>query len=256
MPSLADNFHYYNDQYSWPRDGDEWSDPWGSALSQWESVIQPRIESFLDVDTILEIAPGRGRWTQFLRYRCKRLIVADISPRCIDACRKRFRDSSHIEYQVTDGLSLPAVETSSIDFVFSFDSLVHADLDVLLAYLGELKRILRPTGASVLHHSNLGAYPERLERPRGVHLPPHRRSDNVSADVIREACGNGGLCCLRQELLNWRNVGFLLDCLSTIRHASSQRGAEACTIVPNMAFMSECREAAAVASSCHRSRAL
>ena len=59
------------------------------------------------------------------------------------------------------------VDDESIDFAFSADSLVHADLDVIAAYLSELARTLRPNGVGFIHHSNLGA-PTDLPRARAM----------------------------------------------------------------------------------------
>ncbi len=50
------------------------------------------------------------------------------------------------------------VADGSIDFVFSFDSLVHAEEDVIRSYLDQLGQKLRPDGVGFLHHSNLGEY--------------------------------------------------------------------------------------------------
>ena len=50
------------------------------------------------------------------------------------------------------------VADRSVDFAFSFDSLVHADAEVLDAYAAELARTLAPDGVAFIHHSNLGAY--------------------------------------------------------------------------------------------------
>ena len=47
-------------------------------------------------------------------------------------------------------------------FVFSFDSLVYAENDVIAAYLSQLARKLSPDGVGFIHHSNIGAYPGRL----------------------------------------------------------------------------------------------
>ena len=67
----------------------------------------------------------------------------------------------HISYHVNDGKSLAMVPDESVNFAFSFDSLVHADLDVLRAYLVELRNKLSPDGVAFLHHSNIGAYARR-----------------------------------------------------------------------------------------------
>ena len=89
---------------------------------QWYGSILPRISAFVPADTILEIAPGYGRWTAFLKDLCKRMIIVDLSEKCIDRCRQRFENLSHISYFVNDGKSLEMVVDGSVDFIFSFDS--------------------------------------------------------------------------------------------------------------------------------------
>ena len=111
--------------------------------------------------TILEIAPGFGRWTQFLRPLCEDLIVVDLSPKCIEACQARFAEYGNITYHVNDGRSLDMVPNDAIDFAFSFDSLVHVESDVLHGYLSQLAQKLTPEGVAFLHHSNVGAYVDR-----------------------------------------------------------------------------------------------
>ena len=85
-------------------------------------VLYPRIHRFIPAPTILEIAPGFGRWTQFLKRHCQSLIAVDISKKCIEFCKARFPSGPHITFQVNDGTSLPAIPDDSVDFVFSFDS--------------------------------------------------------------------------------------------------------------------------------------
>src|SRR4030095_8370524 len=45
--------------------GEEWSSAWGGSEAQWLGAIFLRIRAFIPTDTILEIAPGFGRWTNF-----------------------------------------------------------------------------------------------------------------------------------------------------------------------------------------------
>ena len=161
MPTTEANREFWDEEYDWASGGAEWSSRWGSTQAQWQGTILPRIRRHLPVHTILEIAPGFGRWTQFLAGCCQRLIVVDLSAKCIDACRARFADANHIEYHVNDGLSLPFVGDGSVDFVFSFDSLVHVEADVIESYLNELGRILKPGGAGFIHHSNLAELSKR-----------------------------------------------------------------------------------------------
>ncbi len=148
MPSIEENKSYFDNNYNWTNRGDEWSAAWGGPSMQWYGTILPRIKSYIPTNRILEIACGYGRWTQFLKDGCKTLVVIDISGECIRACKQRFSECSHIEYHVNDGKTLDMISDSSVDFLFSFDSLVHAGESVMKAYICQLQRILSNTGVA------------------------------------------------------------------------------------------------------------
>lgn len=202
----------------------------------WFSVLLPRIHAFVPAGTILEIAPGYGRWTQYLKDLCDRLIIVDLAENCIDHCRRRFSAASNIEYHVNDGRSLDAVADGSVDFVFSFDSLVHVEADVLAAYLKELTRKLKPDGVGFFHHSNIGSYramkalvyatPERLRRPlahQGVLLDLFRwRAESVTADGFAGLCADADLACVAQEKITWEDGPWLIDALSVFTPRGSR----------------------------------
>src|SRR4051794_9713690 len=123
VPTVEENIRKWDGEYHWRSGGANWSQPWGTVEMQWHAALLPRVHTFLPTGTILEIAPGYGRWTHFLKDLCRELHVVDIAPRCIEACRERFAGCRHIRYHVNDGRSLAAIPDASIDFVFSFDSL-------------------------------------------------------------------------------------------------------------------------------------
>lgn len=109
MPSIERNRQRWGTDYRWRDDGDEWSSGWGSVDTHWHYGIGPRLHRYLPTDTILEIAPGYGRWTRYLKDHCRKLYVVDLAERCIEACRSRFAACSHIEYFVNDGKSLQMI---------------------------------------------------------------------------------------------------------------------------------------------------
>ena len=234
VPSVETNKAVWSHDYAWPQQGDEWSAPWGSATTQWHCVILPRIRTFLPAKTVLEIAPGYGRWTQFLQPEAQHLIVVDLSESCIEACRSRFAEATNISYHVNDGRSLAMVVEESVDFAFSFDSLVHADLDVLRGYLAELSKSLSPDGVAFLHHSNIGVYTRRWaiqnRIPRNLRrvLGPlrfaghsHDRDFSVTAAGVEQVCRDVGLVCIAQETLNWCQ-SLRIDAFSTLTRAGSK----------------------------------
>ena len=203
------------DSYDWPAEGDEWSRRWGGPDYQWFGSLLPRVREFLPAGTILEIAPGHGRWTRYLLQHCDRLIGVDLSAGCVNACRERFADHPGASFHKNDGLSLGVVPDGEVDFAFSFDSLVHAESDVLESYVHQLAGKLRPDGVAFIHHSNVGEYrdPETGKLPfpnigwRGV---------SMSARLFEQFCAEAGLCCVAQELVNWKTDDALNDCLSTL----------------------------------------
>ena len=188
--------------YDWTEAGEEWSEGWGGSHSQWYGVILPRVARFLPAGSMLEIAPGHGRWTAYLREHCETLAIVDLDEACIEACRQRFRGDDGISCHVNDGRSLAMIADESVDFAFSFDSLVHADADVIAGYLRELARVLAPDGVAFVHHSNAGRYRryfEALEKvPQGrvrerlfelrILDRPRWRALDMTAERFRESC--------------------------------------------------------------------
>ena len=211
-------------KYDWKEAGEEWSEPWGSSEAQWFGAILPRIRDCLPAETILEIAPGFGRWTHYLKDHCQNLWAIDRVAECIEACRQRFAENSHVHCELNDGRSLAIVPNASVDFVFSFDSFVHWGREVVAGYLEELSGKLKPGGKGFIHHSNFGEYadsprerlPEMVAKPlikAGILDWAQHRNPGMSAELFRTLCAQHGLHCLTQELVNWRGRR-LIDCLS------------------------------------------
>src|SRR5262245_5031519 len=98
MVSVAENKALWDGSYRWDAAGEEWSAPWGNVAMRWHGTLMPRIQRFLPADAILEIACGHGRWTQFLRHHCRRLVGIDLSNECIEACRRQFAGNARLSF--------------------------------------------------------------------------------------------------------------------------------------------------------------
>lgn len=226
----------FDENWDWSTQGDEWSTWWGGTPALWYGGLLPRIHAFLPTGTILEIAPGFGRWTQYLKDLGSHLVLVDLAEKCIDACRDRFADETHLEFHVNDGRSLDMVADGSLDFVFSWDSLVHADADIIEAYVQQLAAKLSPNGVAFLHHSNsLGRLlshriavrtPEKLRRRlvrRGAMLDVYAwRSPTVSADLVAQMCARAGVLCIGQEEFSWEHGPFMTEAITLITRPGSR----------------------------------
>jgi 2-polyprenyl-3-methyl-5-hydroxy-6-metoxy-1,4-benzoquinol methylase len=193
----------------WGRMGEEWSDAWGGSKSQWYGSILPRIHAFIPAKKILEIAPGFGRWTKFLISNCDTYIGVDLAQKCVDHCKKAFSGFDHADFYIGNGYDLTMVESDSSDFVFSFDSLVHVEIDVIKSYIQEVLRVLTIDGIAFIHHSNA------LDADH-KEAAYHRRALSVSADLFRaEVLAQNG-CVLLQEKNVWVSQS-LIDCFTVFR---------------------------------------
>jgi SAM-dependent methyltransferase len=222
-----------------------------------------------------------------LKDLCQRLTVIDLSAGCIEHCQRRFASSNHITYFTNDGKSLDMIADQSVDFVFSFDSLVHAEADVLEAYLRQLGRKLTPNGVGFIHHSNAARYGFYLSllkmkrpgaggapsggSPNGTHSPLKEglrrgkrfliekgllindcaRALSMSASLFEEYCNRAGLRCIGQEIINWSGSA-VIDCISTFTHQGShwERPNQ---VIENRRFVQEARNIAHVSNLYSRS---
>lgn len=261
MPDLQEIRDTWDSDRGWIAGGDEWSGPWGGTESLWWGTLMPRIHAFVPAGVVLELGPGHGRWSQYLRGLSGHLILVDVAEHCVQTCRRRFDGDPKVACYVGDGLSLPMVADHSVDFAFSFDSLVHAEADVLAAYSRELARVLKPDGVAFIHHSNMAEYRRAASLARRV---PYRwrrrltihgvlvnvsawRAESTSAQQFARMGADAGLSCIAQELIAWEYGRHLSDAITVLTPRGSRWDRPQVTL-RNRAFMDEARMRARLVS--------
>jgi len=234
MASIQENRQFYN-HYDWSSGGEEWADAWGGSDMQWYGTILPRIHLFLPAHTVLEIGAGHGRWAGYFLPYCEQLILVDLTTECVDVCRHKFASISKITCYQNDGTSLENISNNSVDFIFSFHSLVHCDEGAMQEYSCAIAQKLTDNGVAFIHHSNAGNYTyditvnsEKLEDYRDI---------TMTAEKMRNMCSEAGLRCSTQELINWE-THELLDCFSVIAKPNSLWGRSSKTL-RNPSFIDE-----------------
>lgn len=210
MPDVSWNKSTWDGNYDWSQAGDEWSGPWGDSESMWFASLMPRVGFLFPCDSVLEIAPGHGRVTQFLLRFTKQYKGIDLSERCVEHCRARFTGRHGADFIVNDGISLAGAADRTYNLIFSFDSLVHADNDAIAAYVPQIIELLGPGGVAFIHHSNLGAFP-------GAEW--QHRSPEVSGESMKALVEAAGGVVLVQELFGG-DATVLPDCFTTFGRRS------------------------------------
>lgn len=139
--------------------------------------------------TAVEIGPGGGRWTPYL-LPFRRLYLVDYLGEVLAEARRRFRRHPHVSFLLNHGDDFPGIPEGSVDFVFSFGTFVHLELDTIRSYLFHMAAILAPGGQAVLQYADQTKVMARLN-PGFAHTTPDQVRAAVCAagfEVLEEDC--------------------------------------------------------------------
>lgn len=178
--------------------------------AQWDALIWPHIRD-LDFRNVVDFAAGYGRNSTKLREVADHIIIVDINQECIEKCRQRFAGDERFEFIQNDGTSLTGIGDQTVSLLYSFDSMVHFEPEVVRAYMPEFYRVLQPGGHGFCHHSNYTGNPGG-----DFWESPHFRN-YMSRELFAEYCREAGLEVLNAEVIGWGggdNYQPDLDCLT------------------------------------------
>lgn len=150
--TIARNYAAWQ-EWNWDHKGEEWT----PSLEWKQSLIDEVLLRYIEPGkTVVEIGPGAGRWTEPLQKIARRLVIVDLSERCIELCKQRFAGCDNTEFYVNDGRNLSFLSSDSLEFIWSFDVFVHINVWDTEEYVKEFSRILRNGGRGVVHHPKEG----------------------------------------------------------------------------------------------------
>ena len=131
--------------------GLEWGDP--EVVDPLRYVRDHFLRPYVSPETtVVEIGPGGGRWTRYM-LDAKQIYAIDYHQELLDELKSNI-DSVRIVFLKNDGDNFPNVPNESVDFVFSFGTFVHLDMDIIDRYLQNMKPLLKPESNVVLHYSD------------------------------------------------------------------------------------------------------
>lgn len=151
----------------------------------------------LDLANTVELACGHGRHTAQIVKKARWVTLVDINRENIDACRRRFSQSSNVSYLINNGSDLRGIKTETVSALFCYDAMVHFEASDIIGYLSEITRVLLTGGRALLHYSNCEEYPEGTYEDG-----PHWRNF-FSEKMMRHFANRAGLNLIDSKLTPW-----------------------------------------------------
>jgi SAM-dependent methyltransferase len=133
--------------------GEEWGGPVFA-----EHIVTDVAAPYLgpDVD-VLELGCGGGKFSAHLRSRSRSLVCADISADMLRRTRAHVGEGEDVSYLQLNGRDFKGVPDASVDFIYSYDVLLHLQPQNVFSYLHDARRILRPGGIFMVHAIDLAS---------------------------------------------------------------------------------------------------
>lgn len=126
----------------------------------------------------LEIGCGPGRLIKPLSADFGEIHGVDVSDEMVRLARERLRAIPHAHVHATDGASLAKFADSSFDLVYSYAVFQHIpSRDVVLEYLRETQRVLKPGGLARLQLNGLPQTAKVYDTWSGVRFSPRELID-------------------------------------------------------------------------------
>jgi cyclopropane fatty-acyl-phospholipid synthase-like methyltransferase len=182
--------------------GLHWGDP--QAMPALRHVRDHFLLRYVNPDhAAVEIGPGGGRWTRYL-LGFESLYAVDYHRELLDELSKNFR-APHLHLTKNNGNDFPGIEDRSVDFIFSFGVFVHLDIDIIEAYLRNMRRILKPDGCAVIQYSDKN---KEAARAHGEVFA------DTTPEIIRPLVEEAGYRVLEEDTATLWHSSVIRFCLS------------------------------------------
>lgn len=120
---------------------------------QYRSIVSLIKSRTTPQTVVLEIGAFDGNWTKEL-VACRKIIAVDLFDEAEGKVRRRLHEASFhgdLQFYKTAGDELGGIESASVDFVISIDSMVRVEKKNFKKYVKEVYRILTPGGSALIH---------------------------------------------------------------------------------------------------------
>lgn len=132
--------------------GLHWGDPENNPPLKYvrDHFLMPYIS---DSSNVLEIGVGGGRWTRYM-LESKHVYAVDYHVELLEELKLNY-NFANMSFVLNNGDDFPGIQHKSIDFIFSFGTFVHIDINIIDTYLSNIKPLLKDGASVVLQYSDM-----------------------------------------------------------------------------------------------------
>ena len=158
---------------------------------------------------VLEVGGGDGRISRHVAPLVRGVVVSDVSPTMVKEARENLAQFENVTSHRARGYTLAPLEDASFDLVFAQGVLPWLDVNVALALLDEMHRVVRPGGTVVVNAFTIDRKAWADEQVQAVQASARRGF--FGAGVMR-AYSEGQLeAMLRAVGFDVRDSGYGID---------------------------------------------
>jgi SAM-dependent methyltransferase len=155
---MSDTLTFTGERFHPDCAGEIWYEHWHRY-----HLIAPQLQGL----TVLDVACGEGYGTHLLAHHAQSVIGVDISQPALQHAQQRYTKCDNLQFVLADCGHLPFAN-ACFDCVVSFETIEH--IDAQEAFLGEIRRVLRPDGLLLLTSPNKAEYSDKRQFSNEFHI--------------------------------------------------------------------------------------
>lgn len=142
-------------------------------LQRYEAVLE-----YVKDKVVVDAASGEGYGSQILAQLASKVYGVDISKEAVEAARKKYNKEnlSFIEGSIT---KLP-FDNESIDVIVSFETIEHIDKSMQIAFMKEIKRVLKKDGILIMSTPNKKIYSDEFNYHNEFHVKEFYKDEFIT----------------------------------------------------------------------------